>query len=155
MTTTSVAKEAILHVITTVEDSYTFQTIGKRIKRRIINGARIMLQSEIQSDFPWWRSVQYEAYSWLCARMNCRPGDVAIDVGANVGIITYLLSCLVGSSGLVYAIEPDPSNYSILLETLRFNHCGNVLLSSLPRVNETATSISSVRQPNIARCQPS
>lgn len=35
-------------------------------------------------------------------------GDVAIDVGANVGIFTARLSRLVGSGGLVVAVEPSP-----------------------------------------------
>ncbi len=36
------------------------------------------------------------------------PGDVAVDVGANVGILTARLARLVGLSGRVIAVEPSP-----------------------------------------------
>lgn len=38
------------------------------------------------------------------------PGDWAIDVGANVGLLTSRLCGLVGSNGEVWAIEPLPRN---------------------------------------------
>src|SRR5688572_16834810 len=37
-----------------------------------------------------------------------RPGDVCLDVGANVGIHTLRMSQLVGDTGSVVAIEPHP-----------------------------------------------
>jgi FkbM family methyltransferase len=37
---------------------------------------------------------------------NVSPGDVAVDVGANVGYYTLLLALLVGPGGTVYAFEP-------------------------------------------------
>ena len=36
------------------------------------------------------------------------PGDLAVDVGANVGILTARLARLVGPSGRVIAVEPSP-----------------------------------------------
>lgn len=38
------------------------------------------------------------------------PGDIAVEVGANVGTETIALADLVGPEGRVYAIEPLPSN---------------------------------------------
>ncbi len=37
-----------------------------------------------------------------------RRGDVALDVGANIGIYTDRLAVLVGRAGTVYALEPNP-----------------------------------------------
>src|SRR5437868_3654072 len=37
-----------------------------------------------------------------------KPGDTVIDVGANVGVYAFALARLVGRSGHVHAIEPDP-----------------------------------------------
>src|SRR4051794_18040117 len=37
-----------------------------------------------------------------------RPGMAVVDIGANVGYLTMLLASLVGSSGIVIAIEPNP-----------------------------------------------
>ena len=43
-----------------------------------------------------------------------RPGDVVIDVGANIGWHTVLAAECVGAGGTVYAFEPDPANFAAL-----------------------------------------
>lgn len=53
-------------------------------------------------------------------------GFVAIDVGAHHGYYALILSRLVGPSGRVIAFEPTPSNFRILAENVKLNHCGNV-----------------------------
>jgi FkbM family methyltransferase len=50
-----------------------------------------------------------------------RPGDVAVDVGANFGWYTTLFAQLVGAGGKVYAFEPVPATYARLLEHLELN----------------------------------
>lgn len=49
----------------------------------------------------------------LCRRV-VKPGMRVLDVGANIGYYTTLLSELVGDSGHVVAVEPDPENYRLL-----------------------------------------
>lgn len=41
-------------------------------------------------------------------------GSIALDVGANIGVYTRLLSKLVGPAGTVYAFEPVPVTYRAL-----------------------------------------
>jgi len=53
-------------------------------------------------------------------------GGVVVDVGANVGWHTVLLSKLVGARGSVHAFEPNPAVYEELLQNLRRNRCTNV-----------------------------
>jgi len=53
-----------------------------------------------------------------------RPGDVAVDAGANVGIHTLLLAALVGESGTVHAFEPVPYLAAALAASLRENATG-------------------------------
>lgn len=48
-----------------------------------------------------------------------RPGDIVLDVGANVGAHTVFLSHLVGKRGRVLAFEPLPANIDALKETVR------------------------------------
>jgi len=43
-----------------------------------------------------------------------KPGMRVLDIGANIGFYTILLSELVGDRGLVYAFEPDENNFSHL-----------------------------------------
>jgi predicted methyltransferase len=52
-------------------------------------------------------------------RERLRPGDVVIDIGANVGDYTAFVATLVGPSGHVYAVEPAPANISTLRAALR------------------------------------
>jgi FkbM family methyltransferase len=47
-------------------------------------------------------------------RRTLSPGDVAVDVGANIGIYTQLLSRWVGPTGLVHSFEPSPENFGRL-----------------------------------------
>jgi FkbM family methyltransferase len=55
-----------------------------------------------------------------------KPGDRFLDVGANLGWFALIGSRLVGRSGRVYALEPDPDNYRLLQANLQANACRNV-----------------------------
>ncbi len=43
-----------------------------------------------------------------------RPGMVAVDVGASIGLLTLRLARRVGPAGRVYALEPEPRNFHLL-----------------------------------------
>lgn len=43
-----------------------------------------------------------------------KPGFTAYDIGANVGIFSFLFLSLVGAKGHVYAFEPEPNNNECL-----------------------------------------
>jgi len=53
-------------------------------------------------------------------------GGVCVDIGANVGLHTMLMSRLVGPAGRVFAFEPDPDNFRLLETNLRLNGGDNV-----------------------------
>lgn len=55
-----------------------------------------------------------------------RPGDVLLDIGANIGWFTVIGSKCVGAAGRVLSFEPDPFNLSLLRRNLRLNRCTNV-----------------------------
>jgi FkbM family methyltransferase len=55
-----------------------------------------------------------------------RPGETAIDVGANFGLWTYHLSRAVGPSGHVLALEPVPYALASLRRVARLLRLGNV-----------------------------
>lgn len=47
-------------------------------------------------------------------KLIVKPGDHVIDIGANIGWYTKILSDLVGSQGRVYSIEPLPPVFELL-----------------------------------------
>ena len=55
-----------------------------------------------------------------------RPGDSAIDIGANYGLYSFHLSRAVGRSGRVHAFEPVPSTHAALSLISRFLRLRNV-----------------------------
>lgn len=55
-----------------------------------------------------------------------REGDTFVDVGANVGIMTFYASKLVGKLGRVIAVEPHPDNLQMLYRGIQKNLTNNV-----------------------------
>ena len=49
------------------------------------------------------------------------PGDVFVDVGANIGYFSVLAASVVGAQGAVFAFEPDPNNYRLLRANAQLN----------------------------------
>jgi FkbM family methyltransferase len=73
---------------------------------------------------------------WL--RKELRPGDVLVDVGANVGVFSLLAGHLVGPNGTVYAFEPHlPTAVSLMrnVDANRLTHTVRVLSCALGAVD--------------------
>ena len=59
-----------------------------------------------------------------------RDGSVAIDVGASIGLMTLVMSKLVGNNGKVLSFEPGPVSYGLLRRNVFTNVLnGNVTIS--------------------------
>lgn len=61
-------------------------------------------------------------------RSILRPGDMVLDIGANIGVITIPCAHLVGPHGRVFAFEPDHINCKALRRNLELNELSNVQL---------------------------
>ena len=48
-----------------------------------------------------------------------KDGMTVVDIGANIGFYSILLSRLVGKSGKVYAFEPDLTNFGLLMKNTK------------------------------------
>ena len=68
-----------------------------------------------------WEQGQVELFQRLV-----RPGETALDVGANIGHHTVALSHLVGDAGAVVAFEPQMQMFNLLNANLVLNRCRNV-----------------------------
>jgi len=68
----------------------------------------------------WWRNELDVISPYLA------PGDIVIDVGANLGFMSALFSKLTGPEGRVHSFEPSPVVYAKLLEVIGANRLSNV-----------------------------
>jgi FkbM family methyltransferase len=59
-------------------------------------------------------------------RRTLLPGDLFVDAGANIGVLTVLGSKLVGPAGRVIAVEMMPDTAAILRAHIADNQCENV-----------------------------
>ncbi len=66
------------------------------------------------------------------AREYLDPGDVAWDVGANVGLLAFAAAGLVGPAGRVLAIEPDTWLAGLLRRSSRANRRAGLCVDVLP-----------------------
>jgi FkbM family methyltransferase len=62
---------------------------------------------------------------------HLRPGDVFVDVGANIGYFSVYAGLRVGARGKVHAIEPDQDNLSLLSANVALNRLSNVQVHPL------------------------
>lgn len=58
---------------------------------------------------------------------NVKPGDIVIDIGANMGYYTLVAARKTGPKGKVYAFEPDPDNFRLLQKNIAANGYINVM----------------------------
>ena len=65
-----------------------------------------------------------------------RPGDVMLDVGANVGVYSVRAGVLVGPEGRVYSFEPVPTTLERLRQTIAINTAQNVTVIPKAITNE-------------------
>jgi FkbM family methyltransferase len=54
--------------------------------------------------------------------------DVVLDIGANVGFFTLVLATCIGNDGVLLSVEPEPTNFSLLTASVKFNQLHNVRL---------------------------
>ena len=97
-------------------------TLKRGIKRRINN---------IDVRFPvrWSRYYEsnYEAGNYSFLQAQVKPGMHIIDIGAHLGLFSVVTSQLTGNAGKIVCFEPTPGTYAVLLQTIKLNHCSNVI----------------------------
>lgn len=69
----------------------------------------------------------YEKYTTVLFQRFVGEGMNVIDIGANIGYYTLLAAKLIGEKGKVFAFEPEPRNYALLLRNVELNGYKNVI----------------------------
>ena len=87
---------------------------------RVRNGAVLAL-TPLEGFAPHWTmgwtcllTGEWEPHVERCVRSLLRPGDRAVDVGANLGYFAAVMAQAVGPEGRVWAFEPVPETYERL-----------------------------------------
>ncbi|MEI8345072.1 MAG: FkbM family methyltransferase [Candidatus Omnitrophota bacterium] len=115
----------------------------------LFRGAKLRFKKILERFAPGiYRVVRKRYYLRLCRsfciknepdlsiiRHLIKPGHQVIDIGANIGGHTKVLSVLVGSGGRVYSIEPLPSTYEILV-----HNCKKLGLDNVEAINMAVSS---------------
>jgi protein-L-isoaspartate O-methyltransferase len=71
-----------------------------------------------------------------------------IDVGANIGYFSCLMSKLAGPAGKVLAIEPEPQNLKLLEQNIKINNLTNVVVYPCALgAGEGSTMLASINRP--------
>lgn len=88
-----------------VPDNYYLSDFFAKAYRRfnLLTFKREMMQLS-----PEQKNYLNERFTFLIYAHVLTPGDIAIDVGANLGMHTWGMSGLVGPTGTVHAFEPNP-----------------------------------------------
>jgi FkbM family methyltransferase len=89
--------------------------------------ADVLLRIDNDTLFQWWNVVNYGGYEVvLLMERLLAPGDVYVDVGANLGYMALNAARIVGDAGLVVAVEPEPRVGAKLEMNVQLNRAANV-----------------------------
>ena len=73
-------------------------------------------------------SGEWEPHIRSMLKIIIKDGMVTMDIGANIGTHTLLMSILAGDKGRVYAFEPCKLNHDVLVYNCVINKCSNVMV---------------------------
>ena len=88
-------------------------------------GSILLPRDEVM--LPWIQHYRcWEPEVASCLRSLLAPGMTFVDIGAHVGYHTLLASQVVGPSGRIVALEPEPNNFALLVANLKTHAAVNV-----------------------------
>lgn len=93
------------------------------------------IQGHFKQNEPRFYGVDEPELQGLIKRV-LRPGDWAIDGGANCGMFTIPMARTVGPTGRVLAFEPGENNIELLKANCRAAGCDNVDIVTMPLWND-------------------
>lgn len=83
----------------------------------------------------------YEAHTQMLFQKALRPGDVFVDIGANIGMTVLMAARCVGPTGRVVAFEPNPRVYQRLSDHINRNGLGSLAQARNCGLGDVATEL--------------
>lgn len=100
------------------------------------NGQKVLCYNRPEAE--QFYSDIFEKQIYTTQGLELRPGDIVLDVGANIGMFTMFAGRMPGTK--VYAIEPAPETFALLKQNVEANgvnaHCLNLGLGAQPGVRQ-------------------
>ncbi|MBU0628100.1 MAG: FkbM family methyltransferase [Nanoarchaeota archaeon] len=100
----------------------------RRFVLRTVQGSKMYLDMEDAgvSQTLIKRGIREGLHTFLIKK-ELKPGDCVLDIGANIGYYALIEASIVGAEGKVYAIEPETSNFSLLLRNIKVNNFSGII----------------------------
>ena len=104
-------------VVATFRSSSEYRSIADANIATVDLGGYLVVVDKTEPDFGKKICLHRAWENHLVAVLNerLRPGDVFVDIGANVGVMAFAAAKRVGPSGKVIAFEPNESNAQMFL----------------------------------------
>ena len=106
------------------------------IQALLLKGYALIVRTGILST-SWGRSIFIGAYNLYKLTLEAgeikslknyvKPGEVVIDIGANIGFFTKRFAKWVSDGGFVIAVEPESVNFRDLLKNLKKNKVADLV----------------------------
>src|ERR1700724_4253990 len=107
------------------------------LKLQIVQGMKIhCVNSDLYIGGEIARTGSYEPFEMDLLLSLLNEGDIAVDIGANIGVYTLNMAQRIGAMGKVYAFEPEPTNFELLTKNVRENNLTNVICPELALSNK-------------------
>lgn len=93
-----------------------------------VQGNKMYVNTEDKSIVPYllldhvWEKYKTELFKKIITQ-----GMTVVDIGASIGYYTLIAAKLVGKTGVVYAFEPEPCNYELLIKNIELNGFTNIV----------------------------
>jgi FkbM family methyltransferase len=101
---------------------------------------RLHIPKELQSVYlGYFDFLNHEPLTSKIFKSLLKPGDVVIDVGANIGHYTLLAAAVVGPLGRIHAVECSPETLSMLSNNVSKNKLQNVVVHPVAAASERGT----------------
>jgi FkbM family methyltransferase len=113
------------HVAETLALTLNRAAVQARLTMRV-DGVRVRVSPAAMAR-ALWRDRHAYARDLAFYRRFLRPGDVVVDIGANIGLATLVAAKIVGPRGRVVAVEPHPQTFEYLRDNVQLNGLADVV----------------------------